>query len=272
VIPHLQRLWSVLLAPERDLWSKLEHLFAEEAEAFALDVAFLSRIDRDAGTQQFEIVHGDHEHLAAGSTVPLSETYCRKTIAEPRGTMAVSDALAEGWGDDPAYHTFGLGSYLGTTVTLEDDLYGTLCFASDTPRGEPITDDEVVLLGIYGQWLTYELARWSGPPFRAPTRDRSDRSRSPRIDAMMDALGDEARRSILLTLLDTTPRGTVDVSGGPASSDEAIQRRHVHLPKLAQYGYIEWDRDSDAVSRGPQFAAIEPLLRLLKECSFPGVS
>jgi hypothetical protein len=267
-LSYLRGLWSVLLAPERDLWSKLEQLFGEEAGEFGLEYGFFSRIDRDAGTQQFEIVHGDHEHLAAGNTVPLSETYCRKTIAEPCGTMAVSDALTEGWGDDSAYHTFGLGSYLGTTVTLEGDLYGTLCFASSSARRDPITDPEVALLELYGQWLSCELNQWTGPPAQNHPRSNLQeptRLPSPRIDSMLDALSNDTRRSILLALLHEGPGTILDVSERSTDTDEAIQLCHTHLPKLDGDGYVEWDRDANTVSRGPQFHHIEPFLRFLEE-------
>lgn len=38
---------------------------------------------------------------------------------------------------------------------------------------------------------------------------------------------------------------------------------HVHLPKLADHGFIKWDRTTQTVSRGSEFAAVEPLLDLL---------
>ncbi len=39
--------------------------------------------------------------------------------------------------------------------------------------------------------------------------------------------------------------------------------QHVHLPKLEEYGFIEWDRDSHEVRKGPKFNEIQPLLELL---------
>lgn len=42
-----------------------------------------------------------------------------------------------------------------------------------------------------------------------------------------------------------------------------IQLYHTHLPKLEAEGVIEWDRDSQIVSRGPAFKEIEPSLRML---------
>ncbi|MBV0923961.1 hypothetical protein KTS45_07065 [Halomicroarcula limicola] len=38
---------------------------------------------------------------------------------------------------------------------------------------------------------------------------------------------------------------------------------HVHLPKLADHGFIEWDRESDEIRRGPNFDRARPLLELL---------
>jgi len=44
-----------------------------------------------------------------------------------------------------------------------------------------------------------------------------------------------------------------------------IQLHHVHLPKLADQELIEWDRDSQTVTRGSRFDEIEPVLRLLAD-------
>jgi hypothetical protein len=38
---------------------------------------------------------------------------------------------------------------------------------------------------------------------------------------------------------------------------------HIHLPKLAAMGYVEWDRAAGTVRAGDRFAEIAPLLRLI---------
>ncbi|WP_436928130.1 DUF7344 domain-containing protein [Halosimplex amylolyticum] len=40
---------------------------------------------------------------------------------------------------------------------------------------------------------------------------------------------------------------------------------HVHLPKLAEAGYIAWDRDTNTIRRGPNFDEIGSLLRLMAD-------
>lgn len=56
---------------------------------------------------------------------------------------------------------------------------------------------------------------------------------------------------------------------GPLEIDdvdkESIRLYHNHLPKLVDYGFIEWNRDENKVQKGPKFDEIRPLLVLLEE-------
>lgn len=99
---------------------------------------------------------------------------------------------------------------------------------------------------------------------------------------MFELLAADYRRQILLTLCDSE---TVELpeailtrsvsaesrpavaSDGTAATDStvAIELYHNHLPKLADAGVVEWDRDTGVVSRGPAFEHIEPLVSLLAE-------
>lgn len=267
-LAYFQRLWRTLFAPNVNPRTRLERLFEQETAEFDLEYAFLSTIDLENETERFEIVHGSHEILQPGTTVPLAETYCRKTITDPEGTVAVNDAIAEGWDGDPAYETFGLGSYLGTTVSVDEDLYGTVCFANTAARDEPIRDEERALVEMHGQWIAYALARENEPPVREPHIDALEgRSvSSDAIDSMMDALNSRATRVILMALVGDTTEVSIATLERQIHHDNArIRLYHKHLPKLANAGWINWDGDSGTVSEGPKFSTVEPLVRLLNE-------
>jgi predicted transcriptional regulator len=71
-----------------------------------------------------------------------------------------------------------------------------------------------------------------------------------------------------VALLSHNPQAdTPVVIDADESADEEfkrlVQMTHVHLPKLADYGFIEWNRDTNEVSKGANFAEIRPLLELL---------
>jgi len=254
-LEYVRQRSETLFAPEVPLAEKLDRLFELETAEFELEHAFFSRIDTDAGTQRFDVVHGARGDLVPDNTVELGTTYCRKTIQSPDGTLAVSDAQAEGWGDDPAYERFDLGSYLGTTVVADDEPYGTLCYANTDPRADAITDEEVALVEIESQWLGALLDKGTRPP--------ADVSAVPsdRLDPAMDALRTAERRVVLSSLLET---GATSVESIALDTDGEATREllyHSSLPRLADDGYVTWDVDSGTVARGPNFTDVESVLR-----------
>lgn len=96
---------------------------------------------------------------------------------------------------------------------------------------------------------------------------------APSVDAAMVGLADQYRRRLLVALLEQGPGRPVhaeDISGAGTDRQTAdIEIRHVHLPRLVADGYIGWDRTTDAVWRGPNFAAIRPLVSIVADDDFP---
>ncbi len=84
---------------------------------------------------------------------------------------------------------------------------------------------------------------------------------------LFDALSDEQRRWILFALLER--EGSINVDppsdGVTDQYSAAVKRRHVHLPKLADYDFVEWRRQANTVTRGSRFTEIEPMLRLVAD-------
>lgn len=90
------------------------------------------------------------------------------------------------------------------------------------------------------------------------------------VDTMLEVLSHVQRRKLLLALLEENSQGVLsgDMVGsdscGPAL-DESVRMKHAHLPKLAEYGFIEWHRETNEVRKGEQFEEIRPLLELLDD-------
>lgn len=154
----LERLHAVVTNSKLSTEEKIRQLLEIGAERLDTAYGFLTRIE--AETQR--IVHsiGGHPNLEPGSTAPLSRAYCRRTIgqAEP---LAVVDAPDEGWEDDPAYDEFGFDCYLGTTIYVDGEQYGTVCFADDEPRDGPFTDRERMFIEFLTDWIHYQLEQQS---------------------------------------------------------------------------------------------------------------
>lgn len=86
-------------------------------------------------------------------------------------------------------------------------------------------------------------------------------------DDVFEALANEQRRNLLFTLVEHEESIHIDSppDGFDGGQGAAVERRHVHLPKLVDYGFIEWDPQTNVIEEGPRFEAIRPVLRLLLE-------
>lgn len=83
---------------------------------------------------------------------------------------------------------------------------------------------------------------------------------SHRIDDLFDALADDRRRELLFDLLEADSRSERPVYPDSPPDAGHVLHQHVHLPKLADYGFIERTSGGDGVERGPRFEEIEPVL------------
>ncbi|MEF8806659.1 DUF7344 domain-containing protein [Natronomonas sp.] len=88
----------------------------------------------------------------------------------------------------------------------------------------------------------------------------------PGMDRILDILRKRNRRLILLLLKEGTVETHTDlmIRGENKTKEVGIALRHTHLPKLEDTGYIEWDRETGEISKGPRFEEIVPLLELIE--------
>ncbi len=129
------------------------------ARYLGADNGHLARIDRE--TDHWEAVvstDGTDGRFHEGLELELGTTYCRRTI-ESAGQIALSDVPNQGWADDPAFETHGLHCYHGTTLMLDGELYGTICFVSEDPRREQFSDGETMFTELVARMLERELER-----------------------------------------------------------------------------------------------------------------
>lgn len=89
---------------------------------------------------------------------------------------------------------------------------------------------------------------------------------SKKINQIFDILSKRRRRLILLMLNNEEVGNETDLMVRGESDGEPAQTElvHNHLPKLAEAGYIEWNRETGDISKGPHFDEIAPLLELME--------
>ncbi|GAA0551726.1 transcriptional regulator [Halorubrum ejinorense] len=90
------------------------------------------------------------------------------------------------------------------------------------------------------------------------------------VDEALDALNHSQRREVLMKLLtrdsqESLPVVFADSKGSADELDRAVTADYAHLSKLAEYGFISWNRDTQEVTQGSNFGDIDPLLQLLAD-------
>ncbi len=123
-----------------------------------VEQGFLTRFDGD--TQDIVVGVGPNEQLRDGATAPFSESYCRHTVKpNSKSPLTVTNAAEEGWEDDPAYERFGLACYAGSTITVNGEVTGTICFADRNPADKEFTEIQETFVELLTEWVSYELER-----------------------------------------------------------------------------------------------------------------
>ena len=141
--PSRERLYDVFSGQSTDVETRVDRALAIGSEQLGLPIGFLTRIE--GGTQEIVQAVGDHPSIQPGNACPLEEAYCRRTV-EIEGLLAVQDATASPAISETAVRSFGLGAYIGASVTVNDETYGTVCFADQDERTEEFTDAETHLV------------------------------------------------------------------------------------------------------------------------------
>lgn len=88
----------------------------------------------------------------------------------------------------------------------------------------------------------------------------------PEMDRILDSLRARHRRLVLLLVKEGVAETRADVTARGEGDPETVgtELAHNHLPKLTDAGYVEWDRATDEISKGPRFDEIEPFLELIE--------
>lgn len=133
--------------------------------------------------------------------------------------------------------------------------FDTIHFSSRNGRAQRITND--AFRNETCPQMSAEKRRAGGP-----------------LSELFEILSHEYRRRILMAVAQHNPQDDDITSEAVADEHEGdagalghlnMQLYHTHLPKLAGSGFVDWDRDSGTVTRGPRFEEIEPLLRLIHD-------
>ena len=168
------------------LHEKLTRALATAMTLLDLDLGFLSRI-RD-GVQTIEAVAPVGASLKTGDVFRLEDSYCAITV-EAAEVVAIDEMGQSPYTDRPCYEAFGLEAYIGAPVVGSGVPYGTIAFASSTPRSVPFSEADRSLVEL--------LATWLGTTIERMQADAAHRRTEHRLASVLNAAPDAVVRTDL---------------------------------------------------------------------------
>lgn len=111
-------------------------------DAFQMDIACLTRIDDDQITVIFSTIKKWEQ-----SQYHLHESLCQFTI-EHRDLIASHNLEDTDWDGYGIIEDLRFGAYIGIPLTIENQIYGTLFFASHEPHARAFTTREEAFLKV----------------------------------------------------------------------------------------------------------------------------
>ncbi|MDF9747626.1 sensor histidine kinase [Natrinema salsiterrestre] len=157
----LQNAYEVIADPDLSFAEQVDSLLAVVRETIGTDYATLSHVREDTDEYIFEAVDAPAgSDLEAGDATALAATNCEHVVTTER-TLVLEDidADAPGLADRDGNAEWGISCYLGTPVTVGDEVYGTFCFYDMDARAEEFSDWEVTFVELLGNWVSAELER-----------------------------------------------------------------------------------------------------------------
>ena len=153
-----QQLYAIMQA-DATFEEKAEEALALGERYLQVENGHLTRIDETTAYWEALISTDPSDgDFPAGLALDLGMTYCRRTI-EANAPIALHDATKQGWEDDPAFEEHGLRCYHGTTLIIEEERYGTICFVGVEPREDPFSESETMFAELLTRLLERELER-----------------------------------------------------------------------------------------------------------------
>ena len=189
--PIRHRLYECFDDPDLSLKAKQRRALELGCQALGIATGHV-QYQRDDTTHEIVASVGDGPAtIPEGVTLDRATTYCRHTI-ESTSPVAISNAPEEGWADDPAYEEQGQDCYLGATLFVDGDSYGTVCFVSETPHERAFSAGEKALVEL--------IARLIGRAIEAAKHEQ-------RLDETTDAT--QQSRKKYETLLQLSPDAVI---------------------------------------------------------------
>ncbi|MCG4455357.1 PAS domain S-box protein [Pseudomonas sp. MMS21-TM103] len=177
---HLQRqqaalrvLNEIAALPPRSSQEQLRQALQLGASFYQVPLAIISQIEAD--DYQVRVQVSPAGTLSDGQHFPLGDTYC--SITRHSDEVLAIECMAQSvHAAHPCYPLFTLETYIGISIWVAGQRFGTLCFASPEARPQPFDEADREFLRLFARWVGATLERQQQEQTRQNLLERLDQA------------------------------------------------------------------------------------------------
>ncbi|ROQ20697.1 PAS domain S-box-containing protein [Marinimicrobium koreense] len=132
---------------------KLCYALARARQFLGMELAIISQIESDVYTARW-VDAEPNAGIRPGQTFSLGATWCQLLFSGGETELFLSDAPNSPYAEHPCYQSLPLGSYIGVTLTIEGEPFGTLNFSSSIRRGEGFDETDRLFIRLLTRWVS----------------------------------------------------------------------------------------------------------------------
>jgi transcriptional regulator with GAF, ATPase, and Fis domain len=135
--------------------TQIDGLLEVIRNALSMEYGTLSYVDTD--TYVFEAVNSASGLIEAGEEVPLRQAVNCERVVETEQSLVLADIEQEA--PELVDSTWGVTSYIGVPVYVDETLYGTFCFFDTGAKREGFSDWDLAFVELLSNWVSGELEK-----------------------------------------------------------------------------------------------------------------
>lgn len=152
---QIRRLYMVAASRGESLDEQIDGTLQLGIELFGWDQAYVTHFE----DQRVHVRNAVGESAVTKGAIYPERAALSHHLAAGKNPLFIADMDSPEWRDDPARATAPWRSYFAVGLTVFDDLYGGLVFASRAPRSEGLSPNEREMAQLMGLFISAALER-----------------------------------------------------------------------------------------------------------------
>ncbi|MFO0731905.1 MAG: PAS domain S-box protein [Nitrospiraceae bacterium] len=152
----IRALYEITSVPNQAFEDQLHALLDLGRRRFGLPVGMLTSVRSDK--LEITAVRNPEGAVPALRMIPLKDSLCAVTLLR-QGPLNLPNLGLSPFDRHPARQQLGIEAYLGTTISVDHQPVGTLCFIDTQPRADAFSPADQDFLLLMARWVAREIER-----------------------------------------------------------------------------------------------------------------